>query len=82
MRDPARDWRFDDTLTAWIRRMDRARRHQAVFFALRRLQAPLSDLEMPQEWGSTGRRSAPCSAAARHGWTANPTTPSRRGDAS
>ncbi|MFD9393171.1 hypothetical protein ACFWBB_21385 [Streptomyces sp. NPDC060000] len=45
------DWRFDETLTAQIRRMDRAQRHQAVFFALRRLQAPLSDIAMPQEWG-------------------------------
>ena len=45
------DWRFDEALAAEIRRMDRARRHQAVFFALRRLQAPLSDMEMPAEWG-------------------------------
>ncbi|MFJ8110263.1 hypothetical protein [Streptomyces sp. NPDC096132] len=45
------DWRFDDALTAQIQRMDRAGRHQAMFFALRRLQAPLSDIVMPQEWG-------------------------------
>ncbi|MER5429270.1 hypothetical protein [Streptomyces sp. NPDC002588] len=45
------DWRFDDALTAQIQRMDRARRHQAMFFALRRLQAPLSDIAMPEEWG-------------------------------
>ncbi len=45
------DWRLDDRLTAQIRRMDRARRHQAAFFAVRRLQAPLSDIAMPQEWG-------------------------------
>ncbi|MFH9553763.1 hypothetical protein ACIBAH_14045 [Streptomyces sp. NPDC051445] len=30
--------------------MGQAQRHQAVFFALRRLQAPLSDLTMPEEW--------------------------------
>lgn len=45
------DWRFDDALTAQIRRMDRAQRHQAAFFALRRLQAPLSGMGMPPEWG-------------------------------
>ncbi|MDQ0831468.1 hypothetical protein QF032_003312 [Streptomyces achromogenes] len=45
------DWRFDGILTAQIRRMDRAQRHQAVFFALRRLQAPLTDITMPEEWG-------------------------------
>ena len=45
------DWRFDDALTAEIRRMDRAQRHKAVFFALRRLQAPLTDFAMPAEWG-------------------------------
>lgn len=45
------DWRFDDGLTDEIRRMDRAQRHQAAFFALRRLQAPLSNMRMPEEWG-------------------------------
>ncbi|ELS54897.1 hypothetical protein STVIR_4078 [Streptomyces viridochromogenes Tue57] len=32
------DWRFDEALTAQIRRMDRAQRHKAAFLALRRLQ--------------------------------------------
>lgn len=45
------DWRIDETLTAQIQRMDRAQRHQAVFLALRRLQAPLLDMEMPRDWG-------------------------------
>ncbi|WP_437094083.1 hypothetical protein [Streptomyces sp. enrichment culture] len=45
------DWRDDEALTAQIRRMDRAQRHQAVFLALRRLQAPLVDIEMPGDWG-------------------------------
>ncbi|MEU9450649.1 hypothetical protein [Streptomyces sp. NPDC048277] len=45
------DWRFDDVLTAEIRRMDRAQRHKVVLFALRRLQAPLTDISMPEEWG-------------------------------
>ncbi|MEW2046448.1 hypothetical protein [Streptomyces sp. NPDC005476] len=31
--------------------MDGARRHRAMFFALRRVQAPLSDIAMPEEWG-------------------------------
>ena len=45
------DWRFDDVLAEEIRRMDRAQRHQAAFFALRRLQAPLMGIRMPEEWG-------------------------------
>ncbi|MFK0108651.1 hypothetical protein [Streptomyces sp. NPDC091217] len=45
------DWRFDDALTVQIRSMDRVQRHKAVFFALRRLQAPLTDIGMPEEWG-------------------------------
>ncbi|MGC9536763.1 hypothetical protein [Streptomyces sp. UG1] len=45
------DWRYDEALTTQIRRMDRAQRHQAAFLALRRLQAPLVDIEMPGEWG-------------------------------
>ncbi|MFI8087972.1 hypothetical protein ACIF9R_06590 [Streptomyces sp. NPDC086080] len=38
-------------MAAQIQRMDRAQRHQAVFLALRRLQAPLLDIEMPGDWG-------------------------------
>lgn len=45
------DWRYDEVLTAQIQRMDRAQRHQAAFLALRRLQAPLLDIEMPRDWG-------------------------------
>lgn len=45
------DWRYDEKLAAQIQRMDRAQRHQAVFLALRRLQAPLLDIEMPGDWG-------------------------------
>ncbi|WP_406317232.1 hypothetical protein [Streptomyces sp. NBC_00118] len=45
------DWRYDKALTAQIQRMDRAQRHQAAFLALRKLQAPLLDIEMPRDWG-------------------------------
>ncbi|WP_234328152.1 hypothetical protein [Streptomyces sp. NRRL S-37] len=50
MGDPL-DWRFDEVLTAQIQRMNRAQRHQAAFLALRRLQAPLLEIEMPGDWG-------------------------------
>ncbi|UXY20237.1 hypothetical protein N8I84_17080 [Streptomyces cynarae] len=45
------DWRDDETLSARIRAMRRGQRHQAAYLALRRLQAPLILLEMPQGWG-------------------------------
>ncbi|MCX4743781.1 hypothetical protein [Streptomyces antibioticus] len=45
------DWLYDEALTAQIRRMSRARRYQATFLALRRLHAPLVDMEIPEEWG-------------------------------
>lgn len=60
------DWRFDEALTAQIERMDRAQRHQAMFFALRRLQAPVSDIPMPEEWGV---EPAAVEALVRHGAT-------------
>lgn len=50
MGDPV-DWRFDEVLTSQIQRMNTAQRHQAAFFALRRFQAPLLEIEMPEEWG-------------------------------
>jgi hypothetical protein len=45
------DWRDDETLSAQIRAMTRQQRHQAAYLALRRLQAPLLDIAMPEEWG-------------------------------
>ncbi|MEU1566853.1 hypothetical protein ABZ504_41850 [Streptomyces mirabilis] len=45
------DWRDDEVLSARISVMNRPRRHQAAFLALRRLQAPLLGIEMPADWG-------------------------------
>ena len=45
------DWRDDETLSAQIRAMGRGQRHQAAYLALRRLQAPLLRIEMPEDWG-------------------------------
>ncbi|MFE2610011.1 hypothetical protein ACFXI6_10365 [Streptomyces mirabilis] len=45
------DWRDDEVLSARISAMNRPRRHQAAFLALRRLQAPLLGIEMPADWG-------------------------------
>lgn len=45
------DWHDDATLSAQIGAMDRQQRHQAVYLALRRLQAPLLGMEMPADWG-------------------------------
>lgn len=38
-------------MSAQIRVMSRRQRHQAAYFALRRLQAPLLGIEMPTDWG-------------------------------
>jgi hypothetical protein len=45
------DWQRDESLDSWISAADWLRRHQATSLALRRLRAPLLDIEMPAEWG-------------------------------
>ncbi|MFK4112494.1 hypothetical protein [Streptomyces sp. NPDC002176] len=45
------NWREDETLSAQINVMSRRQRYQAAYFALRRLQMPLVDIEMPTDWG-------------------------------
>jgi hypothetical protein len=45
------DWQRDESLDSWISAADWLRRHQAASLALRRLRAPLLDIEMPAEWG-------------------------------
>jgi hypothetical protein len=45
------DWQRDESLVSWISAADRLQRHWAAVFALRRLRAPLLDIEMPGEWG-------------------------------
>ncbi|MET8243121.1 hypothetical protein ABZV31_01010 [Streptomyces sp. NPDC005202] len=45
------DWHDDEALSARIRAMGRRQRHQAAYLALRRLQAPLLGMEMPDDWG-------------------------------
>jgi hypothetical protein len=45
------DWQRDESLDSWISAADRLQRHDAAVFALRRLRAPLLDIEMPEEWG-------------------------------
>jgi hypothetical protein len=44
-------WRDDETLSTKIRAMSREQRNQAAYLALRRLQAPLLRIAMPEEWG-------------------------------
>ena len=45
------DWRDDENLSAQIRFMSRRQRNQVAYFSLRRLQAPLLRIAMPEEWG-------------------------------
>ena len=45
------DWRFDGKLSDQINSMSRGQRHMAAYHALRRLQAPLLEIEMPSVWG-------------------------------
>ncbi|MFJ1606906.1 hypothetical protein ACIOHS_26580 [Streptomyces sp. NPDC088253] len=45
------DWRDDETLSAQIHAMARRQRHQAAYLALRRVQAPLLGIAMPEDWG-------------------------------
>ncbi|MEU0603982.1 hypothetical protein ABZ484_38070 [Streptomyces sp. NPDC006393] len=45
------DWHDDEALSAQIRAMGRRQRHQVAYLALRRLQAPLLGMEMPDDWG-------------------------------
>ncbi|MBY8876857.1 hypothetical protein [Actinacidiphila acidipaludis] len=45
------EWRDDEALWARIRAMTPGQRRRSAYFALRRVQGPLVDIAVPDEWG-------------------------------
>jgi hypothetical protein len=66
------DWRFDGQLSDQINSMSRGQRHMAAYLALRRLQEPLLEIEMPADWGVDWETSFPWSVKDPCGWTVLP----------
>jgi hypothetical protein len=45
------DWQRDESLDSWIEAANQRQRYHAAALAVRRLRAPLLQIEMPGEWG-------------------------------